>query len=183
MERSPRDRPAVEGTSVEDVSTDDTQVEVEDASIDANPVETGDVPAPPGGVSRIGTDVVSIDRIEAVLAERGEAFERRVFRPTEREYCSASANPPEHYAARWAAKEAFIKTLAGRSVPMDAVGVEHRGERPVLALTDRARMALEASVADGGVDPGTATVDTSVSLSHDRDSGTALASVLVVAFP
>lgn len=61
-------------------------------------------------ISGIGTDIVEVARIEkAIEKERG--FRELVFAPEEISYCEAQANPFQHYAARFAAKEAFFKAL------------------------------------------------------------------------
>ncbi len=128
-----------------------------------------------------GVDVVSVDRIESLVTEFGDSFLERVYTDAEQRYCRRQGTPAEHYAARWAAKEAFLKLLGdrARTVPVGAVGVRTSGERPHLELDRAARAALAATLADAGADVETA--DRSVSLSHDRESGVAMASVVVVA--
>jgi len=58
-----------------------------------------------------GVDVIEIARIERVLGERGDRFERRVFTPAEIESCRRSGRPASHYAVRFAAKEAVMKAV------------------------------------------------------------------------
>ena len=58
----------------------------------------------------IGVDMLEIDRMERVLARRPN-FVRRVFTEEERAYCDKCARPAEHYAARFAAREAVVKAL------------------------------------------------------------------------
>lgn len=55
----------------------------------------------------LGTDIVGIARIEALLARHRERFLARWFDPSEH----SSAHRPERIAARWAAKEAAAKAL------------------------------------------------------------------------
>lgn len=59
---------------------------------------------------KIGLDLIEIRRIERTLA-RYPAFRERVFTRAEREYCESRPNPPQHYAARFAGKEAVGKAL------------------------------------------------------------------------
>ena len=128
-----------------------------------------------------GVDVVSIDRIASALAEFGDSFRTRVFTDGERAYCENQAYPPQHYAARWAAKEAFLKTIDEESpaVPLEAIEIVRRETGPELRLGPAAREALEATVERQGVDLEAA--DVAVSLSHDRESGYAVGSVTIVA--
>ena len=58
-----------------------------------------------------GIDLVSVSRIRAILEKDGEHFESRVFSPGERAYCHARFDPMPHFAARFAAKEAYGKSL------------------------------------------------------------------------
>ena len=58
-----------------------------------------------------GVDVIEIARIERVLGERGDRFERRVFSPAEIEDCRRTRRPAAHYAVRFAAKEAVMKAV------------------------------------------------------------------------
>ena len=59
----------------------------------------------------IGIDIVEVYRIRETLA-RTPRFVERVYTATEREYCeSKGAASAQSYAARFAAKEAFLKAL------------------------------------------------------------------------
>lgn len=61
----------------------------------------------------IGMDMADIDRIARVLARHPERARRRLFTEGERAYCDRRAQPARHFAARFAAKEAAYKALAG----------------------------------------------------------------------
>lgn len=58
----------------------------------------------------IGTDLVEVERI-ATGINRNSGFREMVFSAHEIAYCEAKSNKFEHYAARFAAKEAFFKAL------------------------------------------------------------------------
>ena len=59
---------------------------------------------------RIGVDLIEIARIERAL-DRYPEFAARVFTEAERAYCDSRPNPGQHYAARFAGKEAVGKAL------------------------------------------------------------------------
>lgn len=59
----------------------------------------------------IGVDFVEISRVEASISKFGERFERRMFTDAEIEYCKSMPVPAQHFAARFAAKEALLKAL------------------------------------------------------------------------
>lgn len=60
---------------------------------------------------RIGFDIVSISRIDGLLQDYPQRFRERVFTPEEKQYCESRVYPAQHYAARWAVKEAYIKAV------------------------------------------------------------------------
>lgn len=59
----------------------------------------------------VGTDIVAVTRIAALIRDRGMVFLERWFTPSEIAYCSSKAAPSRHFAARFAAKEAVAKAL------------------------------------------------------------------------
>ncbi len=59
----------------------------------------------------MGIDLIEIDRIRAALGKHGGRFAERCFTTAEREYCDSKPNPAQHYAGRFAAKEAVGKVL------------------------------------------------------------------------
>jgi holo-[acyl-carrier protein] synthase len=61
-------------------------------------------------VTRVGTDMIEIDRIREAL-RRYAGFRDRCFTPAEQTYCDSRPNPAQHYAARFAGKEAVGKAL------------------------------------------------------------------------
>ena len=57
----------------------------------------------------VGIDLVGIARIAA--STQRESFVRKVFTPDEIAACAGLSNPAEHYAGKFAAKEAFMKAI------------------------------------------------------------------------
>lgn len=58
-----------------------------------------------------GIDIVECLRIAQMIEKHGELFISRVYTEHEIEYCSARKMATQHYAGRWAAKEAVLKAL------------------------------------------------------------------------
>jgi holo-[acyl-carrier protein] synthase len=62
-------------------------------------------------IQGIGVDVVDVQRLTHVIAEQGAYFIGKVFTDTEIAYCQSKKKPHEHFAARFAAKEAVAKAM------------------------------------------------------------------------
>lgn len=60
----------------------------------------------------LGTDIVETVRIGQMIEKHGELFLQRVFTEQEIRYCQRRREAIQHYAGRWAAKEAVMKTLS-----------------------------------------------------------------------
>lgn len=59
----------------------------------------------------IGTDITETDRIGKMIEKHGEIFLDRVYTQREQEYCGIRKAAVQHYAGRWAAKEAILKSM------------------------------------------------------------------------
>src|SRR6476661_5033836 len=59
----------------------------------------------------IGTDIIECPRIGRMIEQHGELFLRRVYTEREIRYCQARKHAIEHFAGRWAAKEAILKAI------------------------------------------------------------------------
>lgn len=60
-----------------------------------------------------GVDIIEISRIENAIKRQGEKFLQTVYTENEIKYCeSHRMNKFQHYAARFAAKEALYKALS-----------------------------------------------------------------------
>ena len=98
-------------------------------------------------IAGIGTDLVDIERIRKSLERFGDRFTGRVFTAYECAYCGKKAFPAIHYAARFAAKESFLKALGiglGMGVNLADIEVRNNAEgRPALTLYGRGRGMLE----------------------------------------
>lgn len=58
----------------------------------------------------VGTDILDVARVRNAM-ERDSGFRDEVFTPVEIQYCESKTHKHQHYAARFAAKEAFLKAL------------------------------------------------------------------------
>ena len=114
-------------------------------------------------MTRIGIDMLEIERLERALA-RCPRMAERLFTETERSYAVARARPGQHLAARFCAKEAVAKALALDAWAFGDVEVVATGGAPGVRLSGAA--ARRASQL--GVQP-------RISLTHTRATAAAVA--------
>ncbi|TWT67685.1 Holo-[acyl-carrier-protein] synthase [Posidoniimonas polymericola] len=117
----------------------------------------------------IGTDIIETLRIAKMIERHGELFINRVYTEHEIKYCSSQRAATQHYAGRWAAKEAVLKALGTgwvRGISWRDIEVYKQASgAPVVRLQGGARDALERS----GIHR------IHVSISHCRSHATAYA--------
>ena len=116
-------------------------------------------------MTRVGVDMVEISRIREAL-ERYSAFRDRCFTPVEQAYCDARPNPAQHYAARFAAKEAVGKALGfgvARLFAWREIEISGR-PKPSVRLSGRIE-AWSRRVDAGAID---------LSMSHSRELASAV---------
>ena len=71
----------------------------------------GTPPVQGGWVVSHGVDIAEVARLAASIERHGDRFLSRVFTDAERAYCESNKRAAEHFAARFAAKEAVFKAL------------------------------------------------------------------------
>ncbi|MBP7126295.1 holo-ACP synthase [Myxococcota bacterium] len=127
-----------------------------------------------GRILGVGTDVVTIPDFERRM-ERSPGLEQSVFAPEESAYCRSMARPAQHFAARFAAKEAVLKALGtgwaegvdfrdvvvvrdARGAPSvrleggAAARLEGRSARVHLSLSHAGETAMAVAVLEAGED-------------------------------
>lgn len=91
------------------------------------------VTSPPVGV---GIDLLEIERLRVALERRPKLAER-LFTEAEREYSARKANPAQHLAARFCAKEAVAKALSLEAWNWRDIEVVATAGAPRIALHGR----------------------------------------------
>jgi len=95
----------------------------------------------------IGTDFVEVSRIDKILQRWGDRFIGKVYSINEINYCKNKAFPAMHYAARFAAKESFLKSLGiglGMGVKLKDIEVINNPlGSPVLKIHERIKDSLD----------------------------------------
>lgn len=101
----------------------------------------------------IGTDIVECLRVGRMIEEHGELFLLRVYTEREVRDCQSRQRATEHFAARWAAKEAILKCLnlpwrRGLSWTDMEVRIEPNGKPRVLLCGVARDIAQEQRISD-----------------------------------
>jgi len=118
-------------------------------------------------VKGIGIDIIEVERIaEKIGKEQG--FRELVFSPAEISYCEQMAHKYQHYAARFAAKEAFFKAVGtgwANGTAFNEIEITHApdGKPSMLLLGETANWAKQKEM--GSI---------SLSLSHVKTMATAI---------
>ncbi|HHI87923.1 MAG: hypothetical protein B1H05_02245 [Candidatus Cloacimonas sp. 4484_140] len=119
----------------------------------------------------IGTDIVEVERIKKELASHGDKFIEMLFTESERIYCTRTDNVAiraQCFAARFAAKEAFLKALGsglrGGLRWKDIEVVNNELGKPEIRMQNTAQEICEKAGINGIY----------VSLSHTKESAIAV---------
>ncbi len=127
--------------------------------------------SPIGGsvIVGLGTDIVEIVRIGQMIHRHGERFLGRVYTGDEIRYCQKRKHSHEHFAGRWAAKEAVMKTFGtglARGVGfLDIEVCSEKSGQPTVSVHGGAREFAESL----GID------EILITISHCRAYATATA--------
>ncbi len=120
----------------------------------------------------IGTDIIECLRIAQMIERHGELFINRVYTASEIDYCSSRKAATQHYAGRWAAKEAILKAMGtgwARGIRWRDIEIRNEaGGAPIVALAGGARDVCETL----GI------TRVLISISHCRSHATAYALAL-----
>ncbi len=116
-------------------------------------------PCPPVPSLEVGVDIVEISRIAQSV--RNPRFLKKVFTPQEVRYCQSRKNAAQHFAVRFAAKEAVWKAVGKPALV-------HRD----IQVRNRANGKPEVHLSSGFE---TIARHVSISLSHGREYAVAMA--------
>ena len=99
----------------------------------------------------IGTDIIECERIAQMIGRHSDHFLHRVFTEQEILYCSGRKSSDQHFAGRWAAKEAVLKAIGTGWISgirwTDVEVVNEISGAPVVRLHGgAARIAMEKGI-------------------------------------
>lgn len=86
-------------------------------------------------ITGIGIDIIEVERIKK-LVDKNPRFLQKIFTTQEILYCQEKKNKYQHFAARFAAKEAFFKALGKRIKWTDIGLINLSSGQPQLEIRD-----------------------------------------------
>ncbi|MFC1809097.1 holo-ACP synthase [Candidatus Omnitrophota bacterium] len=113
---------------------------------------------------RTGIDIVNVARVQESIEKHGDAFLKKIFNKSEIVYCEGKASKFLSYAARFAAKEAFIKAIGGTQGIANFIDIEivnQSSGKPRIVIDQEKQKALNIS-------------QISLSVSHEKDFAVAM---------
>jgi holo-[acyl-carrier protein] synthase len=96
-------------------------------------------------IDAVGVDIADVKRMKAALERWGERFVTRIFSSREAEYCRSHRDEALRFAARFAAKEAFIKCMgSARGIRWHEIELlNDRAGKPVFRFSESILKKLE----------------------------------------
>lgn len=88
----------------------------------------------------LGSDIEECKRFK----NKDAKFYSRIFTENEIKYCQSNKNSSEHFAARFCAKEACIKALNDKTIPLKEIEIiKTETGSPVLSIKDKRYKTLK----------------------------------------
>ena len=81
----------------------------------------------------LGTDIVDINRFKDMIYENNKEFYKKIFVESEIEYCLKFKNSEQHFAGKFAIKEAVKKSIPD-TVDFLEIVTEHVNSKPIISL-------------------------------------------------
>lgn len=118
----------------------------------------------------VGIDIIEVARVGRLI-EKDKGFKERVYAPGEIDYCEAKKNKAQNYAARFAAKEAFMKALGtgwrGGLAFHQIEVVNNEWGKPEIVLHGQAKLLVEKE----GI------TNINISISHIKDFASSIVTI------
>jgi len=96
-------------------------------------------------ISNIGIDIIDIDRFRKKDYSKNKKFYQKIFSESEIKYCLSFKNSSEHFAGRFAIKEAVKKSIKDH-ITFKQILTTHRNSRPKIILKKKLNYKFLVSV-------------------------------------
>jgi phosphopantetheine--protein transferase-like protein len=96
-------------------------------------------------ISNIGIDVINIERFRKKEYTKNKKFYQKIFTNSEIKYCLGFKNNSEHFAGKFAIKEAVKKSIKEK-IPFNKILTMHKNSKPRIILKMKSNYKFLVSV-------------------------------------
>ena len=93
----------------------------------------------------VGIDIVDIKRFKKLNYEENARFFKRIFSKSEIEYCRKFKNSAEHFAGKFAVKEAVRKSSHQKIKFLDIITTHHKS-KPKVEIKNKKQYIFQVSI-------------------------------------
>ena len=84
-------------------------------------------------IENVGIDIVEIKRFKKKIFSENITFYKKIFLQSEIDYCNKFKSSYEHFAGKFAIKEAVIKSIDEKILPLD-IEIYYKNSKPQIKL-------------------------------------------------
>ena len=84
-------------------------------------------------IENVGIDIVYVNRFKNKIFSENISFYKKLFLQSEIDYCNKFESPYEHFAGKFAIKEAVIKSINEKILPLD-IEIFYKNSKPHIKL-------------------------------------------------
>ena len=81
----------------------------------------------------IGIDIVNVSRFKKKPLKNNQNFYKKIFSDAEINYCKKFSSPYEHFAGKFAIKEALIKSI-NEKISLREIKTSHKNSKPIVKI-------------------------------------------------
>ena len=81
----------------------------------------------------IGIDIVNVNRFKKKPLKNNQNFYKKIFSDAEINYCKKFSSPYEHFAGKFAIKEALIKSI-NEKISLHEIKTSHKNSKPIVKI-------------------------------------------------
>jgi len=85
------------------------------------------------GIFGIGIDIVEVKRFKDKKFSKNTTFYKKIFSKSEIDYCNKFKSPYEHFAGKFAIKEAVIKSINDK-ISLSDIEINYKKSKPQIKL-------------------------------------------------
>ena len=93
----------------------------------------------------VGIDIIDVSRFETILYKNNQEFYNKNFSQEEIKYCTKFKNSAQHFAGKFAAKEALKKSIVINIKMIDII-TSHLNSKPIIKIKNQQKYNFVLSI-------------------------------------